>query len=612
MHLGQRRFSWAGAMPGAVSISAWVAAFGLATVAGCGSKGADGDGGASLDRGRPADAGGGDGRACANSLDCGADQVCDQQARRCVQCVSDPDCATGMRCVANVCMAAPPTCHASADCATMPGQPVCDVPTGRCVRCLTAADCPASNDCTSETCVSYTMCMNSLACPSGQVCDTARMRCAQCVGDNDCATDQKCASDVCRKKCASDNMCTPMGMLCDIAHGYCVSCLATTDCKAAEYCSNGACLADVCTQGTSSCNNNAVVHCKSDGSGFDPPVTCGTGQGCVVTAGAATCKSQVCTPTVTSCDSAAMSEKVLVCSADGLTSTVKTDCAASSQVCVAGACATVMCRPGLYFCQGQDVRFCSAKGDSSTVMTTCTDREYCSTTTLDCQLRVCMPNQPACNGNVATTCNGDGSGYVAGGTSCAPKLCSVGACVDVLFQESFEGNYDMWTVGTGQYTRSATATPGANGSTYALSMTKSANGLTLADGLSYTFSTPVQPASISYWVKTGTTGVAGLGYFRLLNGSEVLYYSYFTTPSSLTVAYGGGSYGDEVARANTWYHLELRNINWSTRTFDLYLDGNNATFGVTFAGTSTSINRIELFSSVATYTAYWDEIQFLP
>jgi len=44
---------------------------------------------------------------------------------------------------------------------------------------------------------------------------------------------------------------------------------------------------------------------------------------------------------------------------------------------------------------------------------------------------VCVPNQPACDGNRATTCNTDGTGYLTAGLRCSSKqTCLSGACED--------------------------------------------------------------------------------------------------------------------------------------------------------------------------------------
>src|SRR5262249_10843703 len=152
----------------------------------------------------------------------------------------------------------------------------------------------------------------------------------------------------------------------------------------------------------------AIKHCLADGSGFDALTVCGAAQVCAVTGGVASCQTQVCSASVTYCDTQAGSEKVLTCSADGLMSTTKMDCATSSQVCVAGACAAVVCPKGTKFCQGQELRQCSAKGDSSMLSQTCASGQYCDATSLACKAQLCTPSQPACSGTVRTTCNADG------------------------------------------------------------------------------------------------------------------------------------------------------------------------------------------------------------
>jgi hypothetical protein len=115
---------------------------------------------------------------------------------------------------------------------------------------------------------------------------------------------------------------------------------------------------------------------------------------------------------------------------DGLSYSTQVDCALSGEVCVGGACAPVVCEANKQFCQGNVVRKCSAKGDTSTVVQTCTAQQYCETVSATCKALVCTPNQPVCNGSVATTCNADGTGYLPGGVDCSPNSCSGGACVD--------------------------------------------------------------------------------------------------------------------------------------------------------------------------------------
>lgn len=326
------------------------------------------------------------------------------------------------------CMTSAPRCQSRSDCASSPDGPVCDTSSGKCVGCVAQADCLANNDCVGEICKPYTTCKSSLECGKGQVCSTDLGRCVECVGTGDCAADQICAGNGCRQKCASDTQCTKLGLLCDTTRGACVACVGATDCKTEEYCREGTCVHDVCAAASSSCEANAVVTCRSDGSGFGGPVPCDAQQTCVAVQGAASCKDKICTPSVVACDP--QSEKVIQCSTDGLSSATKIDCATTNQVCIAAACAPVVCQAGKAYCQAGVVRKCSAKGDVSTVVQACTAGQFCDGVSATCKPQICAPNLPACNLKIATTCNADGSGYVMGGIDCGTKNCSGGACVE--------------------------------------------------------------------------------------------------------------------------------------------------------------------------------------
>jgi hypothetical protein len=191
----------------------------------------------------------------------------------------------------------------------------------------------------------------------------------------------------------------------------------------------GSCVPAVCAAGTSICVDNAVATCNSDGSGFASPVACGTNESCAVAATTATCKTRLCTPGAKTCQ--ANAEKVVTCSENGLEQDATDDCGGKSQICAGGACVPVVCAAGTTFCSGKDLRACSAKGDSSTLVDTCATIPSCNAATTSCAgPRICTPNQPVCNGSIATTCNADGTGYLAGGTACADagKACHEGAC----------------------------------------------------------------------------------------------------------------------------------------------------------------------------------------
>jgi hypothetical protein len=349
-------------------------------------------------------------------------------------------------------------CTANADCANSTGsQKLCSVPTNECVECLTVSDCAAGAmgaagaagaagassmsvanlGCVKNTCVNYTTCVNSLGCASGEVCDSTLGRCVQCSKDADCPSGSRCGQNQCRATCTSDKDCTPLGLLCNSSAGYCVRCNSTADCASNQFCSGGECLRDVCVANSTRCQSNGISTCFADGSGWGTPVACASGRTCTTsTTGVAACQAWVCTPSTTACSST--EEKVISCSADGMTATTVTDCAAKSQVCVSGACAAVVCTAGQRFCQSNAVRTCSAKGDSSSLYTSCSTSQYCDSATATCKALVCTPNQPGCNVNVATTCNSDGSAWVTGGIDCAAgssgQVCSTatGTCQSQL------------------------------------------------------------------------------------------------------------------------------------------------------------------------------------
>jgi hypothetical protein len=83
---------------------------------------------------------------------------------------------------------------------------------------------------------------------------------------------------------------------------------------------------------------------------------------------------------------------------------------------------------------------------SESSIDTCTGSEYCDTDSVSCVALLCEPDQPACDGTLATTCNSEGTGYTGGGTDCAEtsESCAAGECVDVgcadgTVEEEFAG-----------------------------------------------------------------------------------------------------------------------------------------------------------------------------
>lgn len=116
---------------------------------------------------------------CLASTDCGSNQICEQNAHRCLDACkkdNDPCPIAGQVCHDDqgICV----ECFRDNQCSANSASPHCDTPVGRCVGCRGAADCHAGRpvcDRRDGTCVE---CMNSTECPVDRpVCDPTTRAC---------------------------------------------------------------------------------------------------------------------------------------------------------------------------------------------------------------------------------------------------------------------------------------------------------------------------------------------------------------------------------------------------------------------------------------------------
>jgi len=70
---------------------------------------------------------------------------------------------------------------------------------------------------------------------------------------------------------------------------------------------------------------------------------------------------------------------------------------------------------------------------------------------------------------------------------------------------------------------------------------------------------------------------------------------------------GSRRYGSSNYQANTWYHLEFKNINWAARTLSFHVNGNLIEAGIPFRAPSSSATRLS-FYNYSTANTWWDEI----
>ncbi len=121
---------------------------------------------------------------------------------------------------------------------------------------------------------------------------------------------------------------------------------------------------------------------------------------------------------------------------------------------------------------------------------------------------------------------------------------------------------------------------------------------------------PVQPRYISFWVRSGSTSTSD-GYFVLRDshGDEVIWF----------YATGGGMFyvnadvgGDESVPyvAQVWYHIEFRNVDFASKRFDYFVNGQLVRSGIPLrnADSTTDVARLDLYNWSPGSEAWWDEI----
>ena len=218
--------------------------------------------------------------------------------------------------------------------------------------------------------------------------------------------------------------------------------------------------------------------------------------------------------------------------------------------------------------------------------------------------------------NITLTCNDSITDtltiYNTGGGSPLNYTISLAPSISGAFlYDGFEnGGIASWNIGSGIYTRTVTTISPANG-TYAFQLT--GGNLTYYDGIDHSF--PSSTANyISYKFKSpvGSTfwncGVnVGNSADIVANGAIA---DSWIDNAAMTVYLwcSSGTYTVPMVQGQ-WYQIEYRNINYTAKTFDYYVNGNLVGAGLVFGNVAiTSINTIHLMGWDAGHTSYYDEI----
>lgn len=175
----------------------------------------------------------------------------------------------------------------------------------------------------------------------------------------------------------------------------------------------------------------------------------------------------------------------------------------------------------------------------------------------------------------------------------------------IIYDDFEDGTYNDWSMGSGGYTAQVvTADPG-NGS-YSLSLT--GGNYDNYDGLYQTF-TPDTVSYISVYMKPTSTydyhGFFSVGDNNIYSNYGIIYMYFEGTTLGLY------TYSQNISlpcNLNQWYHIEFKNINFSTKTFDFYVDGVLIQSNFPFCSqTSVNVSQVHLYGYDYA-TAYYDDV----
>ncbi|MBN1601842.1 MAG: choice-of-anchor D domain-containing protein [Chitinispirillaceae bacterium] len=161
------------------------------------------------------------------------------------------------------------------------------------------------------------------------------------------------------------------------------------------------------------------------------------------------------------------------------------------------------------------------------------------------------------------------------------------ALVNYPFFDGFEnGNWNNWTPGSGSYTRLVTSATAASG-TYSFTLNGSNN--THYDGVSAQFATAQTPEDISFSVRVNDN-TSACGYFVLGPTSSCPIFFFMRRGEFYANEYTAVYY-----QPNTWYNVRFH-IDWVSRNFDLYIDGELAVSDIPFRDQVNSFTTFYLYN----------------
>jgi hypothetical protein len=368
--------------------------------------------------------------ACRNSRDCRDGKVCDRAVGACVSCVVDGDCGAGSACVNDACV---PTCASDKDCLGV--GLLCNQQINRCVECLSHQDCPEQYHCAAGGRCALDACQQGQTrCENEHTLGTCSMAGDVFIGST-CAGDTRCAEQDELTAACTPLACAPGGSACDADGNAVEHCSgdgskieSVEPCGEGKTCDGGACVDVVCAPGTFACKNgNSLYECNANGTLLAFKQSCGNTNYFACDQAAGQCRAKTCSFDEPICEGNFATQ----CAEDGMGGEPGgEDCDATGQVCYEGYCQKKLCSTP-FVCSGSLLQSCRGNGTELVVVSDCGFAALCDQSAGKCIQPTCTPGAFACNGNVATRCKADGSGYEAGGVDCSQteQVCDGGGCL---------------------------------------------------------------------------------------------------------------------------------------------------------------------------------------
>ncbi|MDZ4287320.1 MAG: S8 family serine peptidase, partial [Prosthecobacter sp.] len=181
------------------------------------------------------------------------------------------------------------------------------------------------------------------------------------------------------------------------------------------------------------------------------------------------------------------------------------------------------------------------------------------------------------------------------------------------FSDSFEsGSLTGWVTDSGAGTREIVTTTAAAG---AKSFHFNYQGSTSHfNGIHRDFAAGGTPKNVSFWVRSGSTTTHD-GYVVLKDGTYDADLIWFFARGSGKFYVNGNVGGDESFsyQANVWYRVEFRDIDWTAKNFDYYVNGTLIKANIPFRNATlvNEVSQLWLYNFSTGSDAWWDDVRVM-